>query len=736
VSTPLAGMTPTGRRFPGPAADLVQVDSPKGLKCTAVVFHERHRDHASLGGELLSRLPFLEKPGVSGVIPLAGRDPAEGAFVYATGTVWSVAEVVRAFSDLGEKCGHRAGLELAYVTSQILLEGAEKGAAIGVFNHGSLSPWRLFLKEDGQVQVVGWGLPQVELIEHLDDETSPIKEDSYRYCPPERIERKDEDVSSDLFSLALIAVELMVGRPVYDGLLADVRQQAARAEGTYRLYRWREQLPATIRDALAPALKYDRDARHRDPAEFVYAVHDLLGSPDIEGPSLAEVVRRVKLAEMKGKAIPPGRTTAMSPDEIAAIAAAIDGADAGALPPPRVPRPSGEPEVEPEPDDEPQRWGAVRREGRRTRSLSDSASPTPAPPPAAPSTASPAPSTASPPASEADERARALRERLRRSRSGSDAGAIGMPAPPAPTAPTDEDPREALRRRLRERSVAGTTLRSAADESASPPTLVPAPPLPSATRSPLPPAGPAPARPPATPAPTSAGAPPPIPPAGLATSSGGAESLLARLRSSAGRRRLSLDTPASTPDVPRSTSPADPVPAAPPAAPTAPPPPVASPATSAASAWVVEVGGRLVSAPKLPGERVADLSWRLAVDSGGPRYDLAGRVTAGWRVAQRGRWWRGDESVDAIDAASPIALVLVPAETVWADITVDGDPPARLRTPLNTAVPASALVSHLVEWLGLAAGPWRMYVSGVQVLDRQLLADFEPRERIEIHVRR
>ena len=493
----LKGMTETGRRQPAPAGDWVQLQSAKGLKYTALVYKAPFDTAPCLTSELQGSLPFMEEPGVSGIVPLADYDRETGTFVYKSGTVWSIAEVVRAFADLDESCGHRAGLELAYVTSQILIDASEKGSPHGVWSHRSLSPWRLALRGDGQVRVLGYGLPQVELLEHLAHEASPIKEDSFRYAPPERIEGREEDITSDLFALTLICVELMVGKPVYDGLLADVRQQAARAEGTYRLYRWRELLPATIRDALAPALKYDDDARYRDPAEYVYAMHDLLGSPDIDGPSLMEIVQRVKMAERKGKPIISGRTAALTREELAAMAAEIDEPEDTELPPPSMPRPNA-PSPEVDPDAEQARWESVARSGRRSRST----------PPEAP-----APTPVKPVDKEDEARVDSLRQRLRRSRSE------GPPSHSASSA-AEEDPRAALRRRLRERP-------GAASESTSPSRSEPPPPVIVPEQDPTPSVAQA-----------------------LSTSSGGAAALLARLRSSSGRRRGGALRP-STPDLPK-----------------------------------------------------------------------------------------------------------------------------------------------------------------------------------------
>ena len=115
----IGGLTPTGRKLRGPASDLVELDAPNGLKHTAIVFHPEHRDHNGINDALSVVVGFLESPMVSGIIELVGHDQPEGAFLYPTGQVWSLKEVVTALYDRGEVGGVRAGLELMYVAGEI-----------------------------------------------------------------------------------------------------------------------------------------------------------------------------------------------------------------------------------------------------------------------------------------------------------------------------------------------------------------------------------------------------------------------------------------------------------------------------------------------------------------------------------------------------------------------------------------------------------------------------------------
>jgi len=346
----IGGMEPTGRTVTAPAAEVVEVVSSKGLKHLAYVHADTFVGHPAVSSEL--QIGWMEDPDVSGLARLVHHDPDTATFVYATGTCFTLAEVVRVFADEGEGAGVKAGLELCYLVGEALADASESGGAQGVLSHGNINPWTVVLRPDGQPVVVGYGLPQVEILAWLDDARQVPREDSFRYAPPERLDGEEEDIASDLFALALVGLELIMGRPVYDGLLDDIRQQASRGEGMRRLYQWRDKLPANVREVLGRALKPDPDTRFRSGLDFVYAVHDLLGSIDVEGPSLVEVMGRVRAVTKRGRApIEGGKTGTLSKAELAELAADLVDYDERDLPPPKKPRPDPEPE-EPEETDE------------------------------------------------------------------------------------------------------------------------------------------------------------------------------------------------------------------------------------------------------------------------------------------------------------------------------------------------------------------------------------------------
>lgn len=299
------GMTPTERRISAPIADLQELVSDRGLRHIALVFGAPWRSRGELRSGLQSRLGFMEDPRVNGLAPLVFHHPSEGLFAYATGAAWAVSEVLAVFAGLGKAVGTRAGLELMFQAGQILLEAAAVGAEEGVDSHGSLSPWRIFLRADGQVRIVGYGLPQPELLKYREDPAAFPGEEAFRFAPPERLEGGREDFTSDLVALALVVFEVITGKRVYEGSAKDIEQQATRGEGQRRLYQMRSALHPEVRELLARCLKYDPDSRFQDGDDFVYTVKNLLTAPDLDGPSLVDVMRTVSATVGTGTYTPP-----------------------------------------------------------------------------------------------------------------------------------------------------------------------------------------------------------------------------------------------------------------------------------------------------------------------------------------------------------------------------------------------------------------------------------------------
>ncbi len=781
----IAGFPTTGRILRGPASDLVELDSDNGLKHTAIVFHPEYRDHNGINDALDVVRGFLESPMVTGLIELVAHDREQGAFVYPTGQCWSVAEVIRVLADSGRAGGVRAGLELMYAAGHILMEAADVGEGEGVYSHGGVTPWRIMLKKDGQVLVIGHALPQVEILLFHEDPNRVPSEDSFRYCPPERIEAQAEDLSSDLFALGLVAFELITGKPVYDGLVDDIRRQAARGETSRRLFRFREHLSEPVRDLLGRVLRPDPADRFESGEAFMQAVQQLLGSPVATGDSLHDLMTRVSTATRRhGKQLDAAKTMMATPEELRAM---IDDEDDDEPAGPRGRRAAWSP---PPADRGGRKVRAVRRTAAPEEPAEEPASPPvesarPEPPRTRPARGGGGPRTerasrwsrgrrnggrrAGPPPAAAEEDLPEPSDLLQRIRSSGEHRAKGAAETGAAdrvglllrslSQSADRAPASGGEGARTERPVRRTrrVVRRAARGGAAP--AVPPPPGGAAPRIPKAPGSPAEAPPEAEPSPPDAR---PVVSRAPEAAPSDARPVVSRAPEAAPPdARPPEPKPPETPPSPE-PRPATPPPEA--ASPETPPPgeagaskpavavaptaeeaptrphparapdlgrtpdPIPSGAGRAGSATfqILRGPGGRASRMKLPlGATAAEaVAWLLG-NLVPVRLDPAGRLTGWYRLARPGEPpLPAERPMSEVDPAGQLELRFVPNEVIRAEIRVAAsDPPARFLAPVGVAVPAASLADHLAAWLGLPPGRYRLLVDGRPLQPHGILAD-------------
>lgn len=355
------GWTPTGRKTAGPDSELVELENPDGHKQTAIVYDKSWRGHERLttGVELVQS--FMEFPMVDGIACLTRAVHAQGLFQYETGSVLALIEVLRAYRDQRKPVGTRAALELCKAVAEMLQEASENGPMQGIYSHGGLTPWRIALDADGNVHLLGYGLPQMDMVALREDESLKVRDISYQYCPPERITSGYEDISSDLYALVLIAYEMITGEALIKGTSSTLKKAVEMGEAQTTLLGKKARslgLPKDVFDAFAQALAFDPIGRFEHPWEFLQALGDAAESA--KGETLAEVMATVRKTTRRGKALMdvgtaggPNRSLALGGDRKTRMKSAA------AARPVRGRGPAGrqnEQKVEGE-----GRWGKVRR---------------------------------------------------------------------------------------------------------------------------------------------------------------------------------------------------------------------------------------------------------------------------------------------------------------------------------------------------------------------------------------
>lgn len=281
------------REYKGPAARLLDLLDDRDHSYVGIVFHDQYKNHPALTDSLDGLIGFLQNPMARGIIPLHKSEQVSGVFIYETGKCKSIAELIRQASDLGLSPGPRAGLEMMVQTMDILKGVLRIAEEYAIFSHGGLTPWRVMIKQDGKIQLIGFAVPQVEMLDFKEDSNLIPSEDSFRYAPPERmVSDAIEDVRSDIFALALICFELITTRPMYDGSVAEIQEAAQRADVYLRLNQalhdgWMDRY---THDFLERCLRLDIDDRYESVEEALAAGQNLLRNPHLQGMSLFDLM--------------------------------------------------------------------------------------------------------------------------------------------------------------------------------------------------------------------------------------------------------------------------------------------------------------------------------------------------------------------------------------------------------------------------------------------------------------
>lgn len=311
LSERLGTWKPVGKPVKGPVFDVYEVRG-EDVPHHAIVFHPAWCGHRRLGAFSPEQARILQSPGNPSISPLVWADAPNGVFVYRTGEVVFLADVLLRLA--GRPSGVRPGLELGYRVQTALQFLVRKGEPFGLGCHGSVDPWKVGITRAGEVRLIGAGLAPVEVVAYYEEGAEPPPTDSFRYAPPERLRKRAEDLRSDQYSLTLILAELIAGAPVYDGTTAaEVRQAARKGDGAHVLYDWANRdmgfrLPRRVANVLSRALSFEMDDRYTlpdpedpmpdpregraDSGEFGRALWELLGLPEFAGTGLSDVVRQ------------------------------------------------------------------------------------------------------------------------------------------------------------------------------------------------------------------------------------------------------------------------------------------------------------------------------------------------------------------------------------------------------------------------------------------------------------
>ncbi len=157
--------------------------------------------------------------------------------------------------------------------------------------HQDLRPQNVMIDASGTVKIIDFGATRVAGISEID---SPLARSellgTMQYTAPEYFLGESGTPRSDLFSLGVIAYQMLSGRLPYDAEVPKARTRAAQRQLKYRSVLDDErEIPAWIDEVLRKATHPDPTKRYEELSEFVYELAP--PEPGLSEPDAGAVAR-------------------------------------------------------------------------------------------------------------------------------------------------------------------------------------------------------------------------------------------------------------------------------------------------------------------------------------------------------------------------------------------------------------------------------------------------------------
>jgi len=209
----------------------------------------------------------------------------------------------------------RAAMELLAASGVLLDSAARRARDHGIEAHQSLDPSRILVDRDGEVSLLGYGIPDMEATSFLD--TGEHRPERVVYWPPERItDDEPETVASDIYTMGVIAAELASGQTLLDGTPPGeaVTMILGESGGIRTEIQQLGGLTREVRHLLTKLV-------HKDPADRPLTASQMgleakaLAS-DLSGRSLSELAEIARSDAAPSRRWSPEEATAMSLDTL------------------------------------------------------------------------------------------------------------------------------------------------------------------------------------------------------------------------------------------------------------------------------------------------------------------------------------------------------------------------------------------------------------------------------------
>jgi serine/threonine protein kinase len=199
------------------------------------------------------------------------------------------------------------------------------GQPLGII-HRDVTPSNLYLSVDGQVKLGDFGIARSSSRATIRSAGSAMLKGKFAYLSPEQVAGEAFDQRADLFSLAVVISEMLLGKPLFAGSGQLAVLLAIRDCRIDPLREARGQLPPGLFEVLERALARDPAQRFPSASAFSEALAPFDPTPERSRAELAALVRWVQSAPSTASL----KAVRESAGKVRAVVAAREAASGGA----------------------------------------------------------------------------------------------------------------------------------------------------------------------------------------------------------------------------------------------------------------------------------------------------------------------------------------------------------------------------------------------------------------------
>ncbi len=182
------------------------------------------------------------------------------------------------------------------------------GDPMGII-HRDVTPSNLYLSKDGDVKLGDFGIARSTRRSTMRNAASAMLKGKIAYLAPEQVAGEPFDARADLFSVAAVLAEMLIGKPLFPGAGQLAILLAIRDCRIEPLREVKDKLPAGLFDVLERALAREANGRFQTAATFGEALAPFDPHPDVTHKELAFLVTRAQ-ATQSGDAMKAVRESA------------------------------------------------------------------------------------------------------------------------------------------------------------------------------------------------------------------------------------------------------------------------------------------------------------------------------------------------------------------------------------------------------------------------------------------